>query len=56
MIKFKPVYLFEKNKIKDHQKAMKARVEKLVRAVKDKNDWDKEIYIHDFICENAGSR
>lgn len=53
MIKLKPVYLFEKNKIKDHQKAMKARVEKLVRAVKDKNDWDKEIYIHDFICGNV---
>jgi Transglutaminase-like superfamily. len=52
MIKMKPVYLFDKNKIKEHQIAMKARVEKLVRVVKDKNDLEKEQYIHDFICEN----
>lgn len=26
-----PEYLFDKNKVKDHQKAMKSRVEKLVR-------------------------
>lgn len=52
LVKIKPVYLFEKNKIREHQVAMSVRVEKLVRAVKDKNDWEKERYIHDFICEN----
>lgn len=29
---FLPEYLFEKSKIREHQKAMKARVEKLARA------------------------
>lgn len=53
LLKIKPVYLFEKNKIREHQLAMKARVEKLVRVVMDKNDWEKEQYIHDFICENV---
>lgn len=53
LVKIKPVYLFEKNKIKDHQLAMKARVEKLTRVIKDKSDWEKELYIHDFICENV---
>lgn len=53
LLKIKPVYLFEKNKIKEHQLAMKTRVEKLARVVKDKSDWEKEQYIHDFICENV---
>ena len=53
LIKMKPVYLFEKNKVKELQIAMKARVEKLVRVKTDKDDWEKELYIHDFICENV---
>lgn len=53
LVKIKPIYLFEKNKIRDHQMALNARVEKLARVVKDKNDWEKEQYIHDFICENV---
>lgn len=53
LLKMKPEYLFEKNKIKEHQIAMNARVEKLARVVKDKSDWEKEQYIHDFICENV---
>ena len=53
LVKIKPVYLFEKNKIREHQIAMSTRVEKLARVVKDKDDWDKEQYIHDFICENV---
>ena len=39
-----PEYLFEKNKVKEHQRAMQARVEKLVRPVKDKSEWEKEKY------------
>lgn len=53
LVKMKPVYLFDKNKIKEHQVAMTARVEKIARVVKDKSDWEKELYIHDFICENV---
>ena len=50
---FIPEYLFDKNKIKEHQKALKSRVEKLIRPVKDKSEWEKEKYVHDFICENV---
>lgn len=52
-VEFIPEYLFEKGKIKDHQKAMTARVAKLARPAQSLNEWDKEKYIHDFICENV---
>lgn len=48
-----PEYLFDKGKIKEHQKAMKSRVEKLTRPALSMPDWDKEVYIHDFICSNV---
>lgn len=50
---FLPEYLFEKGKIKEHQKAMKARVEKLARPAKELAEWEREKYVHDFICENV---
>jgi len=53
VMRLKPVYLFDKNKIKEHQKAMTSRVEKMTRALKDKSDLEKELYIHDFICEHV---
>mgnify|MGYP000045624995 CR=1 FL=1 len=48
-----PEYLFDKNKIREHQRAMSSRVEKLARAAKDLSEWEKEKYIHDFICDNV---
>ena len=48
-----PAYLFEKGKLKEHQKALQARVEKLVRPVARCGDEEKLLYIHDFICENV---
>lgn len=50
---FVPEYLFEKGKIQEHQKAMRARVEKLIRPAKDMSDLAKERYVHDFICQNV---
>ncbi|MGN0354959.1 MAG: transglutaminase domain-containing protein [Muricoprocola sp.] len=50
---FVPEYLFKKNKIQEHQKAMNARVEKLVRPALKLSEWEKERYVHDFICENV---
>ena len=50
---FIPEYLFDKNKIKEHQKAMKARVEKISRPAANYSEWEKEKYVHDFICENV---
>ena len=52
-IEFVPEYLFDKGKILEHQKAMKARVAKLVRPLEAMSEWEKELYIHDFICENV---
>lgn len=48
-----PDYLFEKGKIKDHQKALGARVEKLARPAAKGSDMEKLLYIHDFICQNV---
>lgn len=48
-----PEYLFDKGKVKEHQKAMKARVEKLARPAQSLTEWEKEQYIHDFICANV---
>ena len=48
-----PEYLFEKGKIKEHQKAMEARIAKLARPAQSLTEWEKELYIHDFICGNV---
>ena len=50
---FVPEYLFDKDKIREHQKAMQARIEKLVRPAKTLSDFEKEKYVHDFICDNV---
>ena len=47
-----PEYIFDKNKIREHKKALHARVEKLVRPAAKFSEWDKEKYVHNFICEN----
>ena len=49
---FIPEYLFDKKKICEHQKAMTARAEKLIRPAQKLSEWEKEKYVHDFICEN----
>ena len=48
-----PEYLFDKKKIQDHQKAMKARVEKLARQATKLSEQEKLLYVHDFICQNV---
>ena len=48
-----PEYLFEKSKIKEHQKALASRVSKLVRPAQSMSPLEKEQYIHDFICQNV---
>ena len=48
-----PEYLFQKSKIVEHQKAMEARVKKLARQAASLSEWEKEHFIHDFICENV---
>ena len=48
-----PEYLFEKNKVKEHQKALSSRIAKLVRPAQTLSPLEKEQYIHDFICQNV---
>lgn len=48
-----PEYLFDKGKIKEHKKAMEARVDKLARGAQNMTEWEKEVYIHDFVCRNV---
>lgn len=48
-----PEYLFKKNKVMEHQKAMEARVKKLARQAERMSEREKEQYIHDFICQNV---
>lgn len=48
-----PEYLFQKSKIIEHQKAMDARVKKLARQAEKMNEKEKELFIHDFICQNV---
>ncbi len=51
-VEFIPEYIFEKKKIKEHQKAMESRIKKLVTPALKLGEKEKEKYIHDFICEN----
>ena len=48
-----PEYLFDKGKIRDHQKALAARTERILRAARSMTEWEKEKYIHDFLCQNV---
>lgn len=48
-----PDYLFDKSKIRVHQQAMTARIAKLTRPMLGKSEWEREQYVHDFICQNV---
>lgn len=48
-----PVYMFDKKKIREHQKAMEGRIARLIRPALTMDIWEKEKYIHDFICSNV---
>lgn len=50
---FIPEYLFTKDKILTHQKAIAARIERLTREVKGKSEKDKIRFLHAFILENV---
>lgn len=48
-----PEYLFPKNKLEEHKRAMEARVKKLARQAESLDEKGKELFIHDFICRNV---
>lgn len=49
-VEFCPEYLFEKGKIREHQKGLRARIERLARPAQVLSEWEKERYVHDVIC------
>jgi hypothetical protein len=48
-----PEYLFDKAKVKSHQKALEARVARLVRPALSLSPLEQEAYIHKFITDNV---
>ncbi len=52
-IELLPVYLFAKDKIREHRNQLDARIKKLARAAEGMTEAEKELYIHDFILNNV---
>lgn len=52
-VMMQPKYMFEKKKIREHQKTLQARMERLLRPAENLGELEKERYIHSFICENV---
>lgn len=52
-VEMTPVYLFGKDKIKEHRQAMEARVKKLARQAEGLSEKEKELFVHDFILGNV---
>ena len=52
-VEMTPKYLFSKDKIKEHRKALESRVKKLARQAENMNEKEKELYIHDFMVKNV---
>ena len=48
-----PEYLFDKGKIRTHQQAIAARIERLTRPLQGKSQLEKEMAIHDFILDSV---
>lgn len=48
-----PEYLFKKNQIMEHRAALESRVKKIARQAERLSEKEKELFIHDFICQNV---
>ena len=48
-----PEYLFKKNQITEHRAALESRVRKIARQAEKLSEKDKELFVHDFICQNV---
>lgn len=48
-----PEYIFPKGKILEHGMALEARVRKLARQAQDLSEKDKELFVHDFMCQSV---
>ena len=52
-VDFTPKYLFKKKEIAEHQKAIDARIRKLTLPAQNLPEYEKELYVHDFICSSV---
>jgi len=48
-----PQYLFDKGKIRDQQRSLSRRIQRLTLPLAELDDWGREKAIHDFILENV---
>lgn len=48
-----PEYMFDRQRIREHRKAIDARLEKLLRPAAGLSPEEKEKYVHDFICRSV---
>lgn len=48
-----PEYMFDKPRVREHGRALEARLEKLLRPALALGEEEKELFVHDFICENV---
>ena len=48
-----PEYLFKKNQIMEHRMALESRVKKLARQAEKLSEKEKELFVHNFICQNV---
>lgn len=52
-VRFRPEYMFEKKKIREHQKALESRISRLLRQAPKGSGEEKELFLHHFICKNV---
>lgn len=52
-IEMKPEYLFKKDKILEHRKAINTRIERICNSCKETDQLKKALYLHDFLCQNV---
>lgn len=48
-----PEYMFDRSRVREHRRSLEARLEKLLRPALSLGETERELFIHDFICENV---
>ncbi len=52
-VRMQPEYVFDRKKIREHQKALEGRISRLVRQAAGGTREEKERFVHDFICSGV---
>lgn len=48
-----PEYMFDKARVREHRRALEARLEKLLRGAAGLGECERVMFVHDFICQNV---